>query len=622
MAEEATKSLITYLPELLDGIRPALLLNLLKDEEELSSAVLTGFRPTPQAMKMPVVKQRIIAEAQKSIELMDNLCALWVQSNQGIWGRIALSSAKELQPKLGSLVKEHGLVSVRIALMMDDRESVKALADRLDVLPVQGGEDASSPTRKTRTVKKILPPSEEAGDKSPEQGRLRRALREINLRIGDLEKDLLESRARVEAALSESKLLKQQCAERQKQLERAEKMVDRLQRAKDAAEYEKSLARRDLKQAQKELRESKSPRSAAKPAVKISATTRPGWTQVISRLVKDGSLEAAREFCETLVELDSESVHAHLALEQIYTKTGPKDKQIDECIWISNYMMRNGQPIRSCAFACRALAIEPTQHKIQVHFRRILESIELSNDSAVSGVRRLMGKLKLANPLAYRHGYKVLKQMGKTYIRAFDGPREVLHLDKVFDITDGERTMQISTRRIMEAVEHNEVAVIKFVQHALANLRRTRPTLYRGVMENLEAHDGSFVTAISGKTKPVVVDGSNVAWADSGEKAKINNILNLRKELRSQGYFPIDVFIDASLPYQIDQQSALQQLIDSGAVIMVESRTDADEAIMAQARKVWCPIVTNDRMADWDPDDEIPKLRFSLDEFGFVIYEG
>ncbi|MGB9588617.1 MAG: NYN domain-containing protein, partial [Armatimonadota bacterium] len=160
-----------------------------------------------------------------------------------------------------------------------------------------------------------------------------------------------------------------------------------------------------------------------------------------------------------------------------------------------------------------------------------------------------------------------------------------------------------------------------FVRHALLNLKQSNPALYRNLLQSLVAHDRSCVSAVLNDTMPVVVDGSNVAWHDIKEKPRLRNIIDLRSELRSEGYFPVYIYVDAALPHQVDKATALQQLIESGAILAVESHTDAEQAILEQAKRLSCPVVTNDKMTDWDPEDEVPKLRFAIDRFGVTIYD-
>ena len=191
-----------------------------------------------------------------------------------------------------------------------------------------------------------------------------------------------------------------------------------------------------------------------------------------------------------------------------------------------------------------------------------------------------------------------------------------LHPDKGFLLSDGKQELTISIRKIAEAVDSNDLKTVQFIRRALTKLRTGRQSILR----NLAALDASCVEAISHSEKPILVDGSNVAW-DGRDKPRLQNILILRDELRRAGYFPIYIYVDAALIYQIDNGSKLEELINKSCVIAADSRTAADEAIIRHAVRLGCPVITNDRMIEWDPFGEVTKYRFAIDASGVTIQD-
>jgi len=621
---DTANPLLARLPELMDGIDPRLLALYLKEAGDMSSTMFSGFRVTPRTVGTPVVKQRLMREAEKDQEFLETLGVLWIDSNKVLWSRIALSLARELKDSLGELVREHGLSATRIALLLDDRRTVRRLVDRLDASAAAG--EAHQPAREEAKRGKAASESQRLKDNverlSTENRRLKGKVRELEGQIRSLERLVEGHRANVKRGKSEAQSLKEQIAGHKRELAKAEKTVDRLRRAKKAVEKDKSLVEHELKQARKQIQSLSAREFTAQPAPRLSQRPQgPDWVPVISTMLKNGSYQAAEVFCETLKESEPGSLHARLALEHVYAKTGVRVKQVDECLWIANHLNERGQSTRACAFACRALEVDSTHRGAQAQLKEVLAKVSVSDESAVSAVRGLLSRLKVSSPDAYQEACEIIRQMGRRYSRALESQPEILHVDKILDLSDGGKSVQMSIRRITEAVDANDVAVVEFIRLALANLKTSKSALYRGVMESLEAQDRSCVAAIIWGTEPVVVDGSNVAWHEIKQKPRLQNILDLRSELRSEGYFPVYIYVDAALPYQVDQRSALQQLIESGAVLAVDSRTDADEAITEQARRLCCPVVTNDRMSDWDPEGEIPKLRFAIDRFGVTIYD-
>jgi tetratricopeptide (TPR) repeat protein len=621
---DIVEALYADLSPLIDGIDPHLLAGFLRDADGLASTVLRGFRVTPQTVRNPVVKQRLIKEAHKDRMLLDTLGVFWVDSNRELWGMVGLSSVKELKSSFDDLSLRYGAPALRIALLLDDRQTVNRLAEKLIDQP-----DASKAYQLALLAEEMLKDEEAAPPEEPtpappaedrsEIRRLRDKIHSLEAKIRELERQVEGRRHEVEHGKSELKAMKHQIGERQKQLEKAEKAADRFRRAKDSAEEEKSHLQHELKQARKEIESLK-----AVPAQEQAPPPEPpgpDWAPIVSAMLKKGEYSAAGAFCETLKEMAPENLHARLVLEHVYARTDARDRQIEEALWIADTLSKRGQHARSCAFACRALEADPGSHDAQVRLRKVLEKLNPADEPSAASIRSLFGRMKVSHRPAYREAHKVIKQLGKAYLRALEGQPDALHPDKVFELSDEKRTMPMSIRRIVQAVDANDTAAVTFVRSGLANLKASHAALYQSIMESLEVHDGSCVIAVVRDTEPVVVDGSNVAWHETGDKPRLQNILELRKELRSEGYFPVYVYVDAALPYQVGQQSALKQLIEDGVVIASDAGTDADEAIVRQAHELSCPIVTNDRMEDWDPFGEIPKIRFAIDRFGITLYD-
>lgn len=639
--ETGLSRLLPYLPDLIAGIEPRHLADFLKDSRLLSLDVSNGFRLTPRTVRNRVFQRRLINEAEKDPVLMDALSMLWIDCNRDLWGHIALASHKEVKDSLGDLVAKHGVHAVCIALFLDDRKTVNRLAERVH-LYARGAE--------TDTVEGLPQevhdtPVRGRGDERliAENTRLRERVRQLEARVHAAEKSATQHQAMREQARSEAKLHAHRISDMQQQIKRMEKTLDRLQRAKDAAEEREAALKHELKLAKKEIARLSKPSTAVgsggptldpvrNPNVPLSKPSPvagssvplsghgPDWVPVISAMLKNGRYEAAKVFCETLRESDPNSLYAHLALEHVYARTGLRSQQLAECHWIAEYLLSHGQITRACAFACRALEVDHRNASTRELFRNVIFWLDLKDESAISAIRGLLRRMKVSRPAAHRQACEVIMQMEAEYTQILNTSPEVLHVDKILDLNDGTRSLQLSIRRITEAIDSNDVAVVDFLRQALRSLKGSKPALYQSVMSSLGYRDRSYVQALMKRTRPVVVDGSNVAWHETTEKPRLQNILDLRSELRSEGYFPVYIYVDAALAYQVDKQTVLQELIESGAIITADGGSDADETIIAKARSLRCPVVTNDRMHDWDPNGEVPKLRFAIDRFGVTIY--
>ena len=191
-----------------------------------------------------------------------------------------------------------------------------------------------------------------------------------------------------------------------------------------------------------------------------------------------------------------------------------------------------------------------------------------------------------------------------------------LHPDKGFPLSDGTKEVTISIRKMVEAIDSNDLQTVAFVRRALARLKPGR----QSILKNLAALDASCVECIGHAEKPVLVDGSNVAW-DGQQTPRLANIISLRDKLRGTGYFPIYIYVDAALIYQIDQGMKLEELIEKSCVISADSGAAADEAIIRHAIRLNCPVITNDRMTEWDPLGEVKKYKFAFDKNGVRVHE-
>ena len=77
--------------------------------------------------------------------------------------------------------------------------------------------------------------------------------------------------------------------------------------------------------------------------------------------------------------------------------------------------------------------------------------------------------------------------------------------------------------------------------------------------------------------------------------------------MRVRGYFPVALYADANLPYFIDEPAPLRTMRDGRELTLVDAGTVADEVLLRTAKHLQAPLVTNDKMEDWDPDGEVTE---------------
>jgi hypothetical protein len=116
----------------------------------------------------------------------------------------------------------------------------------------------------------------------------------------------------------------------------------------------------------------------------------------------------------------------------------------------------------------------------------------------------------------------------------------------------------------------------------------------------------------------VIVDGSNVAHAGLGQRASLDNILAVRDKLVAEGFEPT-IVVDAALRHQIDDVARYERLVADGSLKQAPAGTDADYFILAFARELAVPIVSNDQFRDGS--DHFAAARKQVIRFMIVAGE-
>ena len=173
---------------------------------------------------------------------------------------------------------------------------------------------------------------------------------------------------------------------------------------------------------------------------------------------------------------------------------------------------------------------------------------------------------------------------------------------------------QRTPQQAVAAIKTNDEELIGQLRVAIKTISAKDRERWRQWLREVDNRVDWFALLSSTGEGPAIVDGSNVAHHRAGEggRAKLANLMGARRALYGMGYFPLLLYVDAALVHQIDDPLKLRELCDRGELEMVPAGLCGDEWIVAEARKRECPVITNDRMEEWDPGCEIPKLRFEL----------
>jgi len=190
---------------------------------------------------------------------------------------------------------------------------------------------------------------------------------------------------------------------------------------------------------------------------------------------------------------------------------------------------------------------------------------------------------------------------------------------------DGPRRFSIPLQEVVKAVHLNNVSLVREWAHSLRGLGQTDREAFKLLREALARESEYCAHVLTKPTQGVVVDGSNVCHyeRDRTGKAKLQNLLAARDELRERRFFPILIQADASLPYQIDEPAKLTELVERGEICLVAAGTSADDQITRVARDEGYYVVTNDRGLTQaiDPELELPVIAYSIEQGYFYCHE-
>ncbi len=256
--------------------------------------------------------------------------------------------------------------------------------------------------------------------------------------------------------------------------------------------------------------------------------------------------------------------------------------------------------------------------RAEAEARRFLTSLLPENHSDVEAGRRLLARLRGADPAAYAWltayiaahtplGPVLMPPPGAL------GPDDPLPLR----VKPGQA---VTARSLADAVDQGDVALVDAARNALAALEKSDAETHgrvRLALEQAFQDDPSRLLPLRRVPRgPIVVDGSNVAWFDQESltygKPRLRHLREMRRFLRGRGFFPVLLYADANLPYFIDEPAPLRLMQNRRELLLVDAGTVADEVLLRMAKHLSAPLVTNDKMEDWDPEGEVPKVRYTI----------
>lgn len=539
--------------------RPSAVLALLKDPDYgfAVSRVFLGFRPDAKGYANPLVRTRLVQAAVKDAKLADKL---------------------------------------------------REIAD---------AEPAPTPA----APKAAPPPAPRIAPEKPDPLASLRAERDQRRRERDEARQAL-TQAQAERDASQ-KTLKSAEAEREEAERLAKKQADRIARLERQVARAQQAETRLLK-ALSEDKVSPPPSTPARSpqASQIPAQQLPSpWLTAIRHLLNKGKFDQALALAEDVLKSDGDDEDAlDIAAQAL---EGKKDAR-SAALYTRHLLaleIAHQEMAAAAGTLGRLLRQAPHPEETLAEVRQYLSALSPADGSAVEAGRMLLSRLRGADP--YTHGWLANVITTQTSLApVLMPPPGALGPDDPLPIRL-EAGLTATARQVAEAVDRG-TPLVDAVRAALVALEAADPETHARVWAALEqvASDepARLVPVRRTPRGPVVVDGSNVAWFDQESlvhgQPRLRNLRAIRRALWTRGFFPVVLYADANLPYFIDEPGPLRVLRDSRELTLVDAGTVADEVLLRQAKLLGAPLVTNDRMEDWDPEREVLKVRYAISPGG------
>ncbi|HEX8833008.1 MAG TPA: hypothetical protein VF719_02345, partial [Abditibacteriaceae bacterium] len=273
---------------------------------------------------------------------------------------------------------------------------------------------------------------------------------------------------------------------------------------------------------------------------------------------------------------------------------------------------------------------------------RRLRSVEKELEEANSDARRLKRQLRQAQQLheELRKQLASVTQRLQAFLpQAEEAPKSTTEKPKVVAIpkttvistldqqfvwkSDG-RPFRVSPREVGKAIDRNDEEFVFALIQAFEALREMNVEGYKLFMSRIRELGRYYLRVLTADTTRVLIDASNVARyeKDRHGRGQLRHLITMRNELRLRDCFPILVYADASLRYNIDEPAELLAMATRGELEITPAGTEADEALAREARRSGAYVVTNDRNfhTKVSPDFEPPRITFRILD-GFVAID-
>jgi hypothetical protein len=359
------------------------------------------------------------------------------------------------------------------------------------------------------------------------------------------------------------------------------------------------------------------PRSAGPLLVETPAVSA-AWPAAVRHLLDKGKFSAVLALAEDVLKSDGDDLDALQIAVSAWEGRGEPRLALGMARHLLTLLLRRTDTPAASEMLLTIFRLVGTPEQAEPDARAFLAALPAADSAALASARLMLGRLRGLNPAA--HGWLAGYLTERTLLAPLLmpppgalGPDDSLPLPLQVG-------RPITARQLTEAVDRAQTALVDAARSALSVLATSDPDTSARVWAALEAAAADDPTRLSPlRRKPrgaAIVDSSNVAWFDQESlvhgKPRLRPILAMRRTLWARGFFPVVLYADANLPYFIDDRTALLRMRDRQEITLVDKGTTADEVSLRAAKQMSAPLITNDKMQDWDPEGEVRKVQYAI----------
>ena len=479
-----------------------------------------------------------------------------------------------------------------------------------------------------------LPSSKEGGEDGGEEkreaelGKVREKLKEQRALLKEKEAQLADLSARLSQLERERDVA---LAERERERQAREAVGVKLEREQRRKTPEPNPPKPSLVEGGWRSEERAKP-GGSKPGGSRTGELEPmALPNALSRLLVRGHDATVLALCRELLIDEALSVTMRAGVQGVYATAldnlGAPDAP-EQCRAAAEAFLSAGQPLEATELFVRSLTKGTLLPSEKALLQRLLALAERHGE--LEGVGQRIFRQRLTQPLAFASLSKGLEALGRKYAGLLPAASTTkLTPDMPVALpTTSQRAASVTARRLVQAVDEGDRALVGSARAGLTELRASNSSLAEALLETVGTLSAPALAVLTApRLRPVVVDASNAARhiadplaAFMNEKKKptasVTQLLQLREFLLRHGFFPVYCIADANLRHLVSDKPQYAALVEKQLIRETLPGTSADELMLAEARAHQAPLITNDRLADWG------KQAQNIERLGFTIHKG